>query len=220
MKCSEAQRLINDHIDNLLEIDEIRSLKSHLQACRDCRDLLIDMGSIVDNAKGLETIQPSEDLWPVIKRQVLKKERKTRIHGNSLFGKFPIYSRGLSFASGTLLAVIILIPLIYYGFSRTGISENGREGIALHQFKIAEKHYQSAIEALGRALETRAVELSPELDAVFKKNIAIIDDSIRVCKAAVEEHPENPEANRLLLICYSKKIELLNEFKDIVIQAG
>ena len=126
----------------------------------------------------------------------------------------------VSFALSTLLAVIILIPLVYYGFFNTGIRNNDQERIALEHFRLAEQHYQSAIEALDRAIEGQDFELSPELTAVFKKNIEIINDSIRICKAAVEEDPENPEANKLLLICYTKKIELLNEIKDIAIQMG
>ncbi|MFC1493643.1 zf-HC2 domain-containing protein [Thermodesulfobacteriota bacterium] len=220
MKCSKAQRFINDHVDNLLEIKEIRSLKSHIQECTDCRDLLIDMGTIADNAKELETIQPSRDLWPEIKKQVIKKDRKARIGRNSFFGNFPLYSGGWSFALSTLLVIIILIPLVYYGFPYIDNLDNHQERIALNHLKIAEEHYQSAIEALDRAIESRDVELSPELAAVFKKNLEIIDDSIRICKAAVDRHPENPEANKLLLICYRKKMELLNEINDLAMQIG
>lgn len=220
MKCSKAQRLINDNVDNLLEINQIRNLKRHINSCTNCRDLLIDMGAIVDNARELETIEPSEDLWPEIKRQFLKKDRKNGVQGKSYWRNFPFYPRRPAFALSTLLAVLILIPMIYYGFSLIGSSDDDRERIALNHFKIAEKHYQSAIEALDRVIEARAVELSPELGAVFKKNLEIIDDSIRICKAAVEQYPENTEANKLLLVCYRKKIELLNEINDLTLQTG
>lgn len=222
MKCSRAQRLINDHVDNLLENKQVRRLESHIQRCPNCRDLLIDMRSIVNNAKALETIQPSEDLWPTIKRQVLKKNRKADIQmqGKGFFGNFFPYPKGLPFAVSTLLAVIILIPLIYYGVPHMRTTKNDSERIVLNHFKIAEQHYQAAIEALNQAIEAQNAELSPELTAVFKKNLKIIDDSIQLCKAAIAQYPENPEANKLLMICYRKKVELLNEIKDITMQTG
>jgi len=220
MKCSKAQRLISDHVDNLLETGQARDLKRHIQGCPACRDLLIDMGSIVNNAKELEPVLPSEDLWPAVKKQVFKENRNGRLRVKGIFQDFFIRSRRPAFALSTLMAVIILITLIYYIVPRFGIVKNDPERNAMIHFRMAEKHYQSAIESLDRAIEARAVELSPELDAVFKKNLEIIDDSIRICKAAVEQHPENPEANKLLLVCYRKKIELLNEIKDIAVQTG
>ena len=220
MKCSKAQRLINDHVDNLLEIRDVRSLKEHIQGCPDCRNLLIELGTIVDNAGEMETIEPSRDLWPEIKRQALQKNRKGGIQGKSLLRDFFIYSRGPTFALSTLLVIIILIPLIYYGFPYIRSQGNDQERIAFEHFRMAEQHYQSAIEALDRVIEFQAVELNPELAEVFKKNLEIIDDSIRICKAAVKEYPENREANKLLLVCYTKKIEILNEIKDIAVQVG
>ena len=217
MKCSKAQRLINDYVDNLLDINDIRILKSHLQECAECRDLLSDLGTIVGNARGLEAIQPSRNSWPEIKREVLRKNSAGR---NSYFGKFPLYSGRWSFALSTLLVIVVFTPLIYFGFHYVGNSGNNQESIALKHLKKAEQHYQSAIEALDRAIELSDVELSPELAAVFKKNLEIINDSIRTCKTAVERSPENTEARKFLLICYRKKVELLNEIRDLTMQRG
>ena len=220
MKCSKAQRFINDYIDGLLKNKEVKLLEHHIKTCPDCRELLIDIKSIVDNAEVLDSMEPSGELWPVIRRQVLTKDRSGRAGAAHLFGNFFLYSRGRAFALSTFFAVVILAPLVYYIFSGVPVSNDNPEKIALNHFRIAEKHYQSAIAALDRAVEANGLELSPELETVFKKNLEIIDDSIRVCKAAVEKHPENPEAGRLLLICYTKKIELLNKMRDIAIQTG
>lgn len=215
MKCSKAQRLINDYVDNLLDIKDIRILKSHLQECKECRDLLNDLGTIVKNAKEMEGVQSSRDSWPEIKREVLRKNSTGR---NSFLEKFPLYSGRWSFALSALLVIVVFTPLIYFGFNYFGNSGNNQERIAINHLKKAEQHYQSAIEALDRAIEIRDVELSPELAAVFRKNLEIIDDSIRTCKTAVERSPENTEARKFLLICYRKKIELLNEIRDLTMQ--
>lgn len=219
MKCSMAQKLINDYVDNLLEAGQAGRLESHLDRCADCREYLIDMRYIANNARGLEAPDPSDDLWPVIKRQVLKNNRNTLMQRKGLFRNLLIFPRGPAFALGTLLAVMILIPLLYYGLPHIGKTNNYPDSIAIKNLKIAEQQYQSAIEALSRTIETQNTKLNPELMAVFKKNLAIIDESIRICKKSMDNTPGILETNRLLLICYRKKIELLNDIKDIAMQS-
>ena len=220
MKCSRAKKLINDHVDNLLSAGHVRNLESHLQKCVNCRDFLTDMESIRNNAKELSALNPSEYLWPEIKEQILTRNQKAPMHGKGFFENFTVQARGMTFAISTLLAIFVLIPLIYYGLPHIRNSNTAPESIALNHFQIAEQHYQSAIEVLDRAIKTRGVELNQELATVFKKNLEIIDDSIRVCKEAINQSPENPEANRLLLICYKRKIELLNEIKGLTMPIG
>jgi hypothetical protein len=55
---------------------------------------------------------------------------------------------------------------------------------------------------------------------VFRENLEIIDNSIRICQAAIQEHPGDKAANALLMACYRKKIDLLNEIRDLAMRAG
>ena len=216
MKCSKAQILINDYVDNLLEPGQVQRLENHMERCANCRNFFLDMNSIVKDAKGLDNLNPSEDLWFVIKRQVL---RENRTQEKGLSGNFRLYFRSHAFALSTLLVIMLLAPILYYGLPRTGNKTYGPGKIALKNFRIAEQQYQSAIEVLDKAIDAQATRLSPELMAVFKRNLAIIDESIRICKKAIKESPEVSETNRLLLICYRKKIELLNEVKDMTMHS-
>ena len=88
--------------------------------------------------------------------------------------------------------------------------EERTKAFAINHLDKAEQHYQSAIEALGKAIEDSNMELGPELASVFKENLEIIDNSIRVCKTAVEKHPDSTEARKFLLI----------EIKDLTMHAG
>ena len=219
MRCSKAQKLINDHVDNLLEPGLARKLETHLEGCASCRELFLDLEVIINNAGDLDTSDPSEDLWPFIKRQVLKKNREVRIYDKGLFGNFPVYSRRPAFALSMLLVIMLLIPILYYSlphFLNADI-DNGQP--ALTSFQTAEQQYQTAIEALDRVIEEQYEKLDPELMAVFKKNLVIIDESIRVCKESIDNSSKTQETDRLLLICYRKKIELLNEIKEIAMHS-
>lgn len=220
MKCSKAQRFISDYIDNLLDISRAEELENHLERCSRCRDLLDDMKSIVHNAKELNTCRTSADLWPEIEAGVLENNRRmnNKITLRGFTDNFMWPSRGIGMAVSAVIILLIAAPLVYLGLPHNREGNKGQEITAMDHFKLAEQHYQSAIEALDNSIEAGKTKLSPELEAVFQRNLRIIDESIRVCKAAVEKHPDNPEANKLLLICYRKKIELLNEIKDISIE--
>ena len=50
MKCSTAQKLINDHVNNLLKTEQVIKLEDHFQECRNCREFYSDMESIVNNS--------------------------------------------------------------------------------------------------------------------------------------------------------------------------
>ena len=219
MKCSKAQKLINDHVNNLLDANLVQVLESHLESCASCRDLFLDMEAIINNAGELDNPDPSEDLWPVIKRQVLKKSREVQMHEKSFFGNFTLYSRGPAFALSTLLVIMLLIPILYYSLPHLRNTGIHIDQPALSGFQIAEQQYQSAIEALDRAIGKQYEKLDPELMAVFNKNLAIIDESIRICKESIDNSAKAQETDKLLLICYRKKIELLNEIKEIAMQS-
>ena len=92
--------------------------------------------------------------------------------------------------------------------------------VAHKHFQEAENHYQMAIKSLNKNMPDYEAKLPPELAEVFNENLKIIDQSIQVCQAAIREHPDNEAATALLMTCYKKKIELLNEIRNLAMQAG
>jgi len=222
MRCSKARILINDHVDHLLDNRKVQKLEGHLQKCPRCRDLLAEMISMVNGAKQLEIIPPSEDLWPAIRNRIERKHRNVfiRLPEKRPFFGFSLYPARLAYAVSTLLAAIILVSLFYYGlpFIRNGRNDMSKE--ELDHLKVAEQNYQTAIIDLDKAISDQKAQLSPELAEVFKTNLGIIDDSIRACRVAMGQHRKNRMANLHLLMCYRKKMELLNEIKNVMMQSG
>ena len=78
MKCSQAHKRINEYIDGLLDASETRQLEAHLNICEDCSNLLAEMGTLVKKAQHLETLQPSNEVWRAIKKELVQKDRKTQ----------------------------------------------------------------------------------------------------------------------------------------------
>jgi len=206
MKCSQAHKRISEYIDGLLDESAVHQLEAHLDKCQNCSGLLAEMTSLVKNARQMEKVQPSEDVWLSIRK--------------SEFFNFIKYPRGLAIASSAFLVIIISTFIFYYGLPFLTNDPNDPMKVAHHHFEEAEKHYQIAINSLKQNISDYEAKLPPELAAVFNENLEIIDQSIQVCQAAIREHPDNEPANALLMACYKKKIELLNEIRNLATQAG
>jgi len=219
MKCSQAHKRISEYIDGLLDESAAHQLEAHLEKCENCSVLLAEMTSHVKNARQMEKVQPSEGVWLSIRKGLIQKEEKTRTKQAQIsdFFNFIKYPRGLAIASSAFLVIIISTFIFYYGLP---FLTNDPMKVAHHHFEEAEKHYQIAINSLKQNMPDYEAKLPPDLLAVFNENLEIIDQSIQVCQAAIREHPDNEPANALLMACYKKKIELLNEIRNLATQAG
>ena len=222
MKCSRAQRLMIDYLDGLLRESKTQELEKHMEKCTDCSNLFVEMKSLVGEARNLNKVEPSEEVWLSIKHHMTTKDRKSHSKQKKkreILSFFP-YHRALAIASGALLAIMVFTFLLYHGLPFLEMESSDPTKQALHHFEEAQKHYQLAINALVRTMPDYKAKLPPDLAAVFKENLAIIDNSIRICQAAIRKYPDDKAANSLLMACYKKKIELLNEMRDLTMRSG
>jgi hypothetical protein len=222
MKCSQAHKRISEYIDGLLDESAVHQLEAHLEKCENCSGLLAEMTSLVKDARQMEKVQPSEGVWLSIRKELIKKEQQSenRLAQISDFFNVIKYPRGLAIATSALLLLIISTFIFYNGLPFLTNDPNDPMKVAHHHFEEAEKHYQIAINSLKKNMPDYEAKLPPDLLTVFNENLKIIDQSIQVCQAAIREHPDNEAANALLMACYKKKIELLNEIRNLAIQAG
>ncbi len=222
MKCREAQRLMSDDLDGLLRASEAQGLERHMHGCQVCSSLFVEMTSLVQEARNLKKFEPSEDVWRSIERHMTSKGRKAisppkekpHVLGFSLFHK------GVAMASGAFVLMMVVTFLLFHGLPFQNMESKDSAEYALKHFETAEKHYELAINALVRTIPDYQEKLPPDLAAVFTENLAIIDNSIRICQAAISAHPEDKAANALLMACYKKKMELLNDIRDLAMRAG
>jgi len=227
MRCSQAQKLVNDHIDLRLNREQIENLERHLEACGSCRKLLGDMESIINEAKLLESVSPSADLWPSIKEGVAGKPGSGAFNLTRMnpFSEFFRFKRSFAFAMSSILAVLVLTGFLYRDLPllqniRIFNGKQDQQEIAMTHLREAERYYKMAIAELNVSISEERGNIDPELARVFKKNTEIIDNSILACRNAVNRYPENLDATLYLIASYRKKIELLTEIKRITMQLG
>ena len=222
MRCSRARRLISDYVDNGLKNKQTVKLEGHLHNCPQCKDLLNEMRTIAGEAKHFNSLSPREDLWSAIRDRIVKDNNIAGIRLSSKRRLDNIFRIPLpaAFSFGAILSAVILVAFFYYGLPPIQNSEfikreENTQKVALNHFEEAERHYQLAIEVLNSAISDKQMGIDPELAEVFRQNLEIIDNSIRICRATVRQHPGSLDANIYLLACYRKKIGLLNEIRTI-----
>ncbi len=222
MKCFQAQRLMSDHMDGLLNESEVQGLERHMHQCNDCATLFTEMKALVHEAKDLRKVEPSDEVWLSVKRHMTVKDRKEigQQHEKGRILRFFSFPQGVAVVSGALVVMMAFTFLFFHSLPFVNTRSKDSTEYALQHFETAEKHYRLAINALVGTLPDYKKKLPPDLAAVFKDNLAIIDNAIRLCRAAIEAHPEDNTANALLMACYRKKMELLNDIRDLAMKAG
>lgn len=217
MKCSKARKMINDYMDDNLDPKKNATLERHLESCPDCQMFLKDFQRIVKSAQELEDVSPSAQTWLKIKAR-LKAEAQTvlapEIQKRKWFD-FLFYQPKLkyAFSSALLLAVIVgaVTMGIRYWKGREALWRNDRQQYTLAKLEEAERHYRLAIKALAEAVSSQKESIDPQVAQIFRTNLEIVDASIKACKNAVLDEPENIEVRNYLLFVYREKLDLLDE---------
>ena len=173
MKCSRAQRLMSDYLDGLLKESKAQEIERHILRCTNCSDLFGEMKALVQEARNLEKVEPSEDVWLSIENQMTSKNRKPHSlqqEIRSFLSSFRIH-QGYAIASAALVAIMVFSFLLFHGLPYSDEESYGSAQYALHHFEEAEKHYQLAIKALVRSMPDYKTKISPEL-AVYSGKIS------------------------------------------------
>jgi len=217
MKCSKARKMISDYVDDNLDVKRKSTLEKHLKDCSDCQEVMKDLQGIAESAKELEDLFPPANTWLNIEARLAKEAKAGRVPQRPArkWFDFLVFQPKLKYAlsSVVLLAVIVGGVILGIRYYKAGIIPTGKNNqkYTLAKLQEAERHYQLAIKALGEAISSREESLDPQVAQIFRTNLEIINASIKACKKAVLDKPENIEARNYLLFVYREKLNLLNE---------
>lgn len=219
MKCSKARKWISEYVDGLLPKKKKIALHRHLGSCGDCQELLRDFQAMASLAKELDVPSPSREVWLKIQEAVqasgklssqFSPEREAK---RSWFDKlFP--SMKLKYAFGTLSALVFLVAIgalgIRYWKGRAILAVDPHIRYGLAKLEEAQHHYQKAIEALSEAVQAQRGQMDPQIEAVFRQNLELLDSSIKACAQMVKKDPGNLDARNYLLAAYREKLNFLD----------
>jgi len=194
-------------------------VSAHLSECRECRDFLADMTSIVDVARKMPSeIAPPERVWISLRAQleqegIIKEpllaptvERASWWHGFSDLFR----SRALATATVGVLIAAAAVLQITNDNRVLEPSSSQPSVVALNDFSATRATLNDQ-EPVARGMILAST--SP-VDASLRDNLQTVDDFIADCERRVKEEPQDDLAREYLANAYQQKAELLSTMMD------
>lgn len=220
MRCSKARKLISEYIDGSLQDRKGAYVEQHLEVCPDCKHLLEDFKTIIEDAKKLERLVPSDRAWLKIKAGLEPKEQRVLAFkpGKRSWLSLIFSPPNLKYALSSVVILVFIIGAVILGLrywiGKDSLGSGDLQKYTLAKLDEAERHYQKAIKALGDAIAAQEGQMDPQVAEVFKSNLEVIDASIMACRQLVLQNPENIDARNYLLAAYREKMNFLNEMME------
>jgi tetratricopeptide (TPR) repeat protein len=221
MRCSKARKLISEYVDGCLPAQKSVLLERHLEVCGDCKHVLEDFKIIVEDAKKLEELLPSEQTWLKIKAGLKPEEQRVLAFKPQKKAWFSLAFSPprLKYALSSVVILAFVVGAIVIGLRHwigsDFLGKGDLQKYTLAKLDEAEHHYQKAIKALEEAVSAQEGQLDPQTVQVFKSNLKVIDSSLSACRHMVVQNPEDLNARNYLLAAYREKLNFLNEIIEI-----
>ena len=160
--------------------------------------------SIVRQAKLLDKeLQPKNDLWPNIANKVRDLPQQE-------FNQFA-YGRWMPFALAASM-LIAVGALSFAGYTNYELQQQTHTAVVEEPtVSLIEQPFMIARTSLLTKIATDEQQMSPDVRAVLKKNLKIIDDATREIHQALEDNPNDPFLTDALLLTRQKELRLLNQ---------
>ena len=227
-ECAWVEARLDDHVDDLLNAEEQSRVEGHLATCATCREQHRGLERLLAAAARLPSvIEPEHDLWPALAKRLDKRsDEPPATRRNDLWQApwwqqiaaaliFTLLGGGLAGGFDRLLPpaagpdsdpdgapIALTTSADEAGGFRRASSSNGT-------FVSAEAEYLRAKESLWLAVYDHRDELSPLQLKLVERNLEVIDDAIRELRLALEDDPENPQLQRLVLASHRRGLDLL-----------
>jgi hypothetical protein len=217
--CSDFRRRLEKLIDGELSPQEEARVEEHVGSCPRCsRQLEFLAPALANKAVLNEKIMPKRDLWPNI---------KSRIASEAQHNKPGLRRQPVLLMAAAIAAAISLVVLSYYRDFGNNLDAQHPGSVrhvstqtdAIESCGVTYASIQADMEGLRSQLlevmEARGDEISPATRRVVLDNLELIDDAIARIVGALEEDPNSPELNRLLLAAYESELGILRQISRL-----
>jgi hypothetical protein len=207
MQCHELENVLLQEPDGAMP----PVVSQHLEGCAECRALAADLEAIRLGALELPAEeQPPARVWAHVRLQLqaegLVREpqfepapRRTTVW--SLFQR-PAFA-------GSLLGILLLAAGWAGMRSHTNVSNfAAAEQPTIQPLQPEQSVEEASLNASETSIESLQ-QLDPNVQAVFKRDLTVVDNAISMCEKSVREQPENDLARESLNDAYQQKAQLL-----------
>lgn len=226
MNCDQLEERASEIVDGGLAPAQRAEVDAHLAACARCRALVADLRLIQQTAATLDRQAPPARLWtgiaarldadPDFKRASAAGRPATPQHGPP----------GWAWLAAAAVLVAVVGGGLYYmtramqppqNAATAGAGAAGNtsptalvESIGA-ELDLAAQHYERAIAGLEQIASQSDAPLDPELTAMLRKNLGVIDLAIEQSREALRAQPDSRVAQESLFEAFRRKISLLQD---------
>jgi hypothetical protein len=217
MQCKDVEIFVEQ--EGLAPLSE--AVNSHLAGCRECRNYVADLTSIVDVARKMPSeIAPPERIWISLRAQLelegIIKEPvfappAERVSWWQSFGDL-FRSRALATATVGLLIVAATVLQI-----RNDNDAAVNPPPSIHPSIIASESFaatRTVLDDQEPVARGMILASTSPVDASLRENLQKVDDFIADCERRVKEEPQDDLAREYLSGAYQQKAELLSAMMD------
>lgn len=204
-------------VDGELTPAEERAVERHLEVCPDCRSLVADVRTVRAAAFTLNRREPPPDLFARVQSR-LAVEASARASQMPWPNTRTAWAVWLGAAAVVVLATVAgPLPLLRDGRPAPAPSATQPLVDSVEaDLRLAEAHYEKAIQGLEQIARSDTDELDPPLAAVLQKNLQVVDLAIDESRAALETQPGSTPAQDGLFDAMRAKVALLQQTVELI----
>jgi len=207
MQCHELEHVLTQEPDGPAS----PAVTEHLKHCPECRSLAADLEAIRLGSLELPAEEePPARVWARVRLQLEAEGliREPQLEPAPRRVSVWSFFQRPAFA-GSILGLLLLAAGwagMRTGGSVTGIS--AQQQPAVQPAQPEENVEEASLNASEINIESLQ-QIDPSVQAVFKRDLAVVDNAISMCEKSVREQPENDLAREYLNDAYQQKAQLL-----------
>ena len=226
MKRCWTDSKLQEYVDGQLSAGERQRLEEHLSECEACRQTVAETERLVGMAGSLpREIQPSRDLWHGVESRLQQAPAEPRARARRGASGSAARFRGFGLAVAAVLAIgvgIVIYGLVSsrpVGPSMAGPStaEIGSFGgtALIAPYGETDTELTEVAEGLEDGFRARQTKLSPRVRTAIERNLAIVEEAIRLSREALEADPTDVRAASMLREMHRTRIDLLEKANQV-----
>jgi len=217
MQCKDVESVVEQ--EGLVPLP--KEVNTHLAQCRECRNYIADLTSIVDVARKMPSeITPPDRIWVSLRAQleregIIKEPALVPAEGHTSWWQgFSEFFRSRVLATATVGLLIIAAGFLEL---RTDSLSSSNARARLQTAVIASEPFAATRTVLNEqeplARGIILASTSP-VDTSLRESLQTVDDFIADCERRLSDAPQDDLAREYLSNAYQQKAELLSAMMD------
>lgn len=206
-----------DYLERRMEGDRDADAEAHHRYCRQCQSLVQDLEAIRVSARelGEEAMEAPARVWTSLHAQLVQ-EGLIRQPGFGQKAAAWLGEMHIAFPRPVLAGAYLVLMVaggLALGWYHSSSSSNSADSRWYNGTRADLAGFSSAL-ASAEPASYGGDDPNPVVAASLHRNLALVDNYIKLCEESVREEPQNEMAREYLYDAYQQKAELLSEISE------